>query len=224
MRRSASTSTPACASSTRCARARLLFPDERQPATTLDAVMPAAAPATGTPPRPLEAPNAKVGARAGGQARRRSTQAMMAYQPDSAEFDHIQAYRYVSTGKRPPNWIPPIVCSRATASAELRAVVHGLGSFASVGVSGSPACAGAGLRWQRRHDVRLVAGLLLVIEGRRPAPAARMRLIGLGEHPPRPRSRTPGRRSTPAPCRSAGSRRTSRRVRTGTRRSPQRSS
>jgi hypothetical protein len=33
---------------------------------------------------------------------------MMAYEPDSAEFDHIQAYRYVSTGKRPKGWIPPI--------------------------------------------------------------------------------------------------------------------
>ena len=33
---------------------------------------------------------------------------MMAYEPDSQEFDDIQAYRYVSTGKRPPHWIPPI--------------------------------------------------------------------------------------------------------------------
>jgi hypothetical protein len=35
--------------------------------------------------------------------------AMMAYEPDSPEFDDIQAYRYVSTGKRPQGWIPPIV-------------------------------------------------------------------------------------------------------------------
>ena len=45
----------------------------------------------------------------------------MAYPPDSAEFDHIQAYRYVSTGKRPRGWIPP----------------SGLGSFISCGVSGA---------------------------------------------------------------------------------------
>jgi hypothetical protein len=84
---------------------RLPFPDERlvttaspdppAPNTTLDA------------PR-LECPNAKVGAdlvvKHGG-----IDQAMMAYQPDSAEFDHIQAYRYVSTGQRPKGWIPPIV-------------------------------------------------------------------------------------------------------------------
>ena len=35
--------------------------------------------------------------------------AMMAYEPDSPEFDDIQAYRYVSTRKRPNGWIPPIV-------------------------------------------------------------------------------------------------------------------
>jgi hypothetical protein len=34
---------------------------------------------------------------------------MMAYQPDSPEFDHIQAYRYVSTGRHPKGWIPPTV-------------------------------------------------------------------------------------------------------------------
>ena len=33
----------------------------------------------------------------------------MAYEPDSPEFDDIQAYRYVSTGKRPNGWLPPIV-------------------------------------------------------------------------------------------------------------------
>ncbi len=86
-----------------------LFPDERLPATMLDAAMPAP-PVALDPPRPpsLNAPNAKVGAqlvaRHGG-----IDQAMMAYEPDSPEFDHIQAYRYVSTGKRPTGWIPPIV-------------------------------------------------------------------------------------------------------------------
>jgi hypothetical protein len=85
---------------------RLPFPDERP----LNAPRPVAPPVTTDAPRPprLEAPNAKVGAelvaKHGG-----IEQAMMAYQPDSAEFDHIQAYRYVSTGKRPPGWIPPIV-------------------------------------------------------------------------------------------------------------------
>jgi hypothetical protein len=87
----------------------LPFPDER--------VHPGAEPVAPQPPelrsdRPapprLDAPNARIGAelvaRHGG-----IEQAMMAYQPDSAEFDHIQAYRYVSTGKRPPGWIPPVV-------------------------------------------------------------------------------------------------------------------
>jgi hypothetical protein len=72
---------------------RMPFPDERLPVAE--------------PPR-LEAPNAKRGAalvaeHGGVDA------AMMAYEPDSPEFDDIQAYRYVSTGKRPPGWIPPIV-------------------------------------------------------------------------------------------------------------------
>ena len=40
----------------------------------------------------------------------------MAYEPDSPEFDDIQAYRYVSTGKRPQGWIPPIVEARASAA------------------------------------------------------------------------------------------------------------
>ena len=84
----------------------LAFPDERI-ATTPDGV---ALPQTATvdAPPPLNAPNAKVGAelvaKHGGV-----DQAMMAYAPDSPEFDHIQAYRYVSTGKRPKGWIPPIV-------------------------------------------------------------------------------------------------------------------
>jgi hypothetical protein len=84
------------------------FPDERS-THTADAVSAPPAPAT-TAPRPpsLDAPNAKVGAalvaKHGG-----IDQAMMAYQPDSPEFDHIQAYVYVSTGKRPKGWLPPIV-------------------------------------------------------------------------------------------------------------------
>lgn len=84
----------------------LPYPDERvvvtretdgpRPKVTLEA------------PTPLEAPNAKAGAelvaKHGG-----IDQAMMAYEPDSPEFDHIQAYRYVSSGKRPKGWIPPTV-------------------------------------------------------------------------------------------------------------------
>jgi hypothetical protein len=83
---------------------KLPFPDER-----LNVMVEQAPP----PPRVvdatrLNAPNAKRGAelvaKHGGV-----DQAMMAYQPDSPEFDDIQAYRYVSTGKRPPGWVPPIV-------------------------------------------------------------------------------------------------------------------
>jgi hypothetical protein len=83
---------------------RLPFPDERLPVAEPPERRP---PTLDTPPR-LEAPNAKRGAelvaKHGGV-----DAAMMAYQPDSPEFDDIQAYRYVSTGKRPPGWIPPIV-------------------------------------------------------------------------------------------------------------------
>jgi hypothetical protein len=86
---------------------RLPFPDERV-RTAAEPVAPPREPLTHAAPPRLEAPNAKIGAelvaKHGGVE-----QAMMAYQPDSAEFDHIQAYRYVSTGKRPPGWIPPIV-------------------------------------------------------------------------------------------------------------------
>jgi hypothetical protein len=81
------------------------FPDERLQ-TRPDTVRPEPQ-ADVQPPPPLNAPNAKIGAelvaKHGGV-----DQAMMAYQPDSPEFDHIQAYRYVSTGKRPKGWIPPI--------------------------------------------------------------------------------------------------------------------
>jgi hypothetical protein len=84
---------------------RLPFPDERVPVAA-DAAPPPPRTTTG-PPR-LEAPNAKRGAEL--VARHGSVgAAMMAYEPDSREFDDIQAYRYVSPGKRPPNWIPPIV-------------------------------------------------------------------------------------------------------------------
>ncbi|MGH2968900.1 MAG: hypothetical protein ACRDK0_07535 [Solirubrobacteraceae bacterium] len=87
---------------------RLAFPDERI-RLALEPPVPRPRVATDAPPPPeLDAPNAKAGAelvaKHGG-----IEQAMMAYQPDSAEFDHIQAYRYLSTGKRPPGWIPPIV-------------------------------------------------------------------------------------------------------------------
>jgi hypothetical protein len=83
---------------------RLPFPDERL-GVTANADPPVPNPTLDVPR--LECPNAKVGAelvaKHGG-----IQQAMMAYQPDSAEFDHIQAYRYVSTGQRPKGWIPPI--------------------------------------------------------------------------------------------------------------------
>ena len=81
---------------------RLPFPDERLP---LVDELPARPPVDVAVPR-LEAPNAKRGAElvaehGGGDA------AMKADEPDSREFDDIQAYRYVSTGKRPKGWIPP---------------------------------------------------------------------------------------------------------------------
>jgi hypothetical protein len=82
-----------------------LFPDERLPATAIEAPLPAPR-LTSAPP--LNAPNAKVGAQLVAQ-HGGVDEAMMAYPPDSPEFDHIQAYRYVSTGKRPQGWIPPIV-------------------------------------------------------------------------------------------------------------------
>jgi hypothetical protein len=83
----------------------LPFPDERAPAAAVEPDKPAP---QLVPAPPLNAPNAKVGAQlvaehGGIEA------AMMAYEPDSPEFDHIQAYRYVSTGQRPQGWIPPIV-------------------------------------------------------------------------------------------------------------------
>jgi hypothetical protein len=87
---------------------RLPFPDERVRLAPEPTGPPRRVTTEAPPPPSLDAPNAKAGAelvaRHGG-----IDQAMMAYQPDSAEFDHIQAYRYLSTGKRPPGWIPPIV-------------------------------------------------------------------------------------------------------------------
>jgi hypothetical protein len=86
---------------------QLPFPDERGMLEPTAATPPDVTSDRPPPPR-LDAPNAKVGARLvakhGGVE-----QGMMAYEPDSPEFDHIQAYRYVSTGKRPQGWIPPIV-------------------------------------------------------------------------------------------------------------------
>jgi hypothetical protein len=85
---------------------RMPFPDERLAVAT-QPLAPPASPFLEPPPQ-LEAPNSKRGAalvaKHGGVE-----QAMMAYPPDSPEFDDIQAYRYVSTGKRPKGWIPPIV-------------------------------------------------------------------------------------------------------------------
>jgi hypothetical protein len=83
----------------------LPFPDERLPVAPT-AVSPAPS-AMAVRPR-LAAPNARRGAelvaKHGG-----ADQAMMAYQPDSREFDHIQAFRYVTMGKRPKGWLPPII-------------------------------------------------------------------------------------------------------------------
>jgi hypothetical protein len=84
---------------------RMPFPDERLPVAPPPERTPA--PTTELPPR-LEAPNAKRGAELVARHGGLDT-AMMAYEPDSPEFDDIQAYRYVATGKRPPGWIPPIV-------------------------------------------------------------------------------------------------------------------
>lgn len=85
---------------------RLPFPDERLAVAT-QAVATRPSPVLEAPPQ-LEAPNAKRGAAL--VAKHGDVeQAMMAYQPDSPEFDDIQAYRYVSTGQRPKGWIPPIV-------------------------------------------------------------------------------------------------------------------
>ena len=83
---------------------RMPFPDER----LIVAVEPA------PPPRPihdaprLECPTPRP-APNWSPSTAGSTRRWMAYPPDSAEFDHIQAYRYVSTGKRPHGWIPPTV-------------------------------------------------------------------------------------------------------------------
>ena len=84
---------------------RLGFPDER-PSTAPDAV-PLTPDASIGVPR-LDAPNARAGAelvaRHGGV-----DEAMKSYAPDSPQFDDIQAYRYVTSGKRPKGWLPPIV-------------------------------------------------------------------------------------------------------------------
>jgi hypothetical protein len=86
---------------------RLPFPDERLPVAS-EATPPPRPTIKHGAPRELQAPNAKRGAelvaKHGGV-----DAAMMAYEPDSPEFDDIQAYRYVSTGTRPQGWIPPIV-------------------------------------------------------------------------------------------------------------------
>jgi hypothetical protein len=90
------------------------FPDERVAAVVstlleepiVSLVDVPVAPAVDVPA--LDGPNAKTGAEL--VAKHGTVDAAMkAYAPDSAEFDHIQAYRYVSSGKRPPGWIPPIV-------------------------------------------------------------------------------------------------------------------
>jgi hypothetical protein len=85
----------------------LPFPDERILVDAKDAATnPKVTSEAPRPPR-LDAPNAKVGAalvaKHGGVE-----QATLAHEPDSPEFDHVQAYRYVTTGRRPKGWIPPI--------------------------------------------------------------------------------------------------------------------
>jgi hypothetical protein len=85
---------------------KLPFPDERLPVATDEAPIPPRT-VTAKPPE-LKAPNAKRGAELVAEHGGLDA-AMMAYEPDSPEFDDIQAYRYVSTGKRPQGWIPPIV-------------------------------------------------------------------------------------------------------------------
>jgi hypothetical protein len=85
---------------------KLPFPDERLPVATEEAPIPPRT-VTAKPPE-LKAPNAKRGAELVAEHGGLDA-AMMAYEPDSPEFDDIQAYRYVSTGKRPQGWIPPIV-------------------------------------------------------------------------------------------------------------------
>lgn len=85
---------------------RLPFPDERVAAATEE--MPIPPRIVNASPPELKAPNAKRGAELVAEHGGLDA-AMMAYEPDSPEFDDIQAYRYVSTGKRPPGWIPPIV-------------------------------------------------------------------------------------------------------------------
>jgi len=84
---------------------RMRFPDERE----RPVAPPAPEPGPPTPaPDPLGFPNAQRGAEI--VARHGSvTAARMAYPPDSAEYDHVQAFVYVSTGQRPQGWIPPIV-------------------------------------------------------------------------------------------------------------------
>jgi len=82
------------------------FPDER--AIAIDSDQPVQpSPPTLAPPSE-KFPNATIGA-ALVSKHGSIHKAMMAYQPDSPEFDHIQAYRYVTTGKRPIGWIPPVV-------------------------------------------------------------------------------------------------------------------
>ena len=84
---------------------RLPFPDERLPSTP-DAV--ALTPDASVDVPRLDAPNARAGAEL--VAKHGGVEAAMrAYAPDSREFDDIQAYRYVTSTKRPKGWLPPIV-------------------------------------------------------------------------------------------------------------------
>jgi hypothetical protein len=85
----------------------ILFPDERAREEEVPIELPEPSMVTEDIPE-LDAPNVKRGAelvaKYGGV-----DQALMVVQPDSAEADDIKAWVYVTTGKRPPHWIPPIV-------------------------------------------------------------------------------------------------------------------
>lgn len=83
---------------------RKLFPDERAAAPDPAPARPA--PPTPAPPPLASATNAYRGAAL--VAEHGSVdRALMAYRPDSPEYDDVQAYRYATTGKRPAGWVPP---------------------------------------------------------------------------------------------------------------------
>lgn len=82
------------------------FPDERP---LEEPSAPPRAPASGPTiqPPPLNGPNIRraeaLVAKHGGL-----DEALKAYPPATTEHDDLRAYQYVTTGKRPQGWIPPI--------------------------------------------------------------------------------------------------------------------